>query len=409
MLDERLLPGETLTANYGWTLPDVGGSGNAWGGELNANFTSIDSILYSVQESVPAASSTTPVMDGTGAVGVSALFARADHVHPSDTSRYAASNPSGYQTAAQVTSALAPYAPLASPTFTGVPAGPTATAGTNTTQLATCAFVATAVGASVAGVSSFNTRTGAITLIGSDVTAAGGALLAGPTFTGTPSAPTASLGTSTTQLATTAFVGNANANLAPLASPTLSGVPTAPTASPGTASGQIATTGFVAASFAPLASPIFTGTVTIPAGTSGAAIAGVTNGSNAPAGQIGEWISAQQSTNQTMTSGTALNVTSISLTAGDWDVDGSVYFLSSGNVGSNYVASTSTTSATANAPGTPGRAQISTGATMGAVCLPTGRQRVNVSATTTIYLVGLATFGSGTCNAQGTIQARRMR
>lgn len=40
---------------------------------------------------------------------------------------------------------LSPYAPLASPTFTGVPAAPTATGGTSTTQLATTAFVATAV------------------------------------------------------------------------------------------------------------------------------------------------------------------------------------------------------------------------------------------------------------------------
>ena len=37
------------------------------------------------------------------------------------------------------------YAPLASPTFTGTPAAPTATAGTNTTQIATTAFVQTAV------------------------------------------------------------------------------------------------------------------------------------------------------------------------------------------------------------------------------------------------------------------------
>jgi hypothetical protein len=37
------------------------------------------------------------------------------------------------------------YAPLASPTLTGMPIAPTATLGTNTTQLATTAFVATAV------------------------------------------------------------------------------------------------------------------------------------------------------------------------------------------------------------------------------------------------------------------------
>ena len=45
-----------------------------------------------------------------------------------------------YATAAQGTLADA-AAPLASPTFTGVAAAPTATAGTNTTQLATTAFV----------------------------------------------------------------------------------------------------------------------------------------------------------------------------------------------------------------------------------------------------------------------------
>jgi hypothetical protein len=41
----------------------------------------------------------------------------------------------------------AKVAPIASPTFTGVPAAPTAAPSTNTTQLATTAFVATAVGA----------------------------------------------------------------------------------------------------------------------------------------------------------------------------------------------------------------------------------------------------------------------
>ena len=67
----------------------------------------------------------TPAMDGTAARGTSTHYARADHVHPADTSR----------------------APLASPTLTGTPAAPTATAGTNTTQIATTAFVAAAIAA----------------------------------------------------------------------------------------------------------------------------------------------------------------------------------------------------------------------------------------------------------------------
>jgi hypothetical protein len=60
-----------------------------------------------------------PLMDGTAAVGTSLLFARQDHVHPSDTSRYAANNPAGYQTAAQVTASLGAYLPLSGGTVSG--------------------------------------------------------------------------------------------------------------------------------------------------------------------------------------------------------------------------------------------------------------------------------------------------
>lgn len=41
---------------------------------------------------IPAASSANPAMDGTAAAGSSANYARADHVHPTDTSRAAASH-----------------------------------------------------------------------------------------------------------------------------------------------------------------------------------------------------------------------------------------------------------------------------------------------------------------------------
>ncbi len=51
---------------------------------------------------------------------------------------------------------------LTSPGFAGVPTAPTATAGTNTLQLATTAFVQAAVAASTAGVSTFNGRTGTV-------------------------------------------------------------------------------------------------------------------------------------------------------------------------------------------------------------------------------------------------------
>ena len=65
-----------------------------------------------------------------------------------------------------------------------------------------------------------------------------------PAFSGIPTAPTATAGTSTTQLATTAFVTS---------SPQFTGVPTAPTATTGTSTTQLATTAFVTSS------PQFTG------------------------------------------------------------------------------------------------------------------------------------------------------
>lgn len=120
-----------------------------------------------------------------------------------------------------LTSDLAAKAPLASPTFTGTPAAPTATAGTNTTQVATTAFVTTAVAAGGGSTPDADASTkGKIQLAGdlggtaaspTVVGLSGKAPLASPTFTGTPAAPTASAGTNTTQVATTAFATTASA------------------------------------------------------------------------------------------------------------------------------------------------------------------------------------------------------
>lgn len=100
-------------------------------------------------------------------------------------------------------------APLNSPIFTGTPSGTTAAPGTASTQLATTAFVTNAVSAATAGVSSFNTRTGAVTLQAADIAGVGGALLAGPSFTGAPTAPTPAAGSDSDAIATTAFVQTA--------------------------------------------------------------------------------------------------------------------------------------------------------------------------------------------------------
>ena len=58
---------------------------------------------------------------------------------------------SGWTTRADIKTALDLKAALASPTFTGTPAAPTAAPGTNTTQVATTAFVTAAVAAQGGG------------------------------------------------------------------------------------------------------------------------------------------------------------------------------------------------------------------------------------------------------------------
>lgn len=143
------------------------------------------------------------------------------------------------------TTELALKAPLASPTFTGVPAGPTAIEATNTTQLATTAFAHSV--ASAAQTAAESAATTALALK---------APLASPTLTGTPKAPTATAATNTEQLASTAFVQTAKGEAesaastalalkAPLSSPTFTGVPAAPTATAATNTTQVASTAFV--------------------------------------------------------------------------------------------------------------------------------------------------------------------
>jgi hypothetical protein len=147
-----------------------------------------------------------------------------------------------------------------------------------------------------------------------------------------------------------------------------------------------------------------------PSDTTRAPLAGVTNGSNAAAGQVGEFVTAARTTNLALTTGVAANLTTISLTAGDWDVNGNVNLLFS-VTGSVAVGSLSLTSgADQGAADGSGYGQINvTPASLTYVSLATGSMRVSIAATTTVYLTASGFFASGTCNAQGVIRARRVR
>lgn len=106
----------------------------------------------------------------------------------------------------------ATIARVASPTFTGTPAAPTATIDTSTTQLATTAFVlgqAASVDPLMNGTVALGTSTKYARQDHVHASDTSRAPLASPALTGVPTAPTASAGNSTTQLATTAFVSTA--------------------------------------------------------------------------------------------------------------------------------------------------------------------------------------------------------
>lgn len=145
-------------------------------------------------------------------------------------------------------------------------------------------------------------------------------------------------------------------------------------------------------------------------------IAGSATNDNATAGYVGEEISAIQSTytNYT-TSATYQNITSITLTAGDWDL--SAFFTYSSNsatitAASNAIFAISTTTASA-AGATEGRniAYLPQAALLGTSLFSEAISpyRVSISSTTTYYLNSQATFTLGNPQYVGGLRARRVR
>jgi hypothetical protein len=301
-------------------------------------------------------------MDGTANVGTGTTWARADHVHPSDTSRYAAANPAGYQTAANVTTALAPYAPLNNPVFTGtvtLPADPSAAL-----QAATKQYV-DAHGA---------TPGSAIVFIGDTP----------------PSSPAVgglwwdSVGG---QLYTFYNDGNSSQWVVANNSPAGPAGPAGATGATGPAGAQG------------------------PAGPQGVFGPGVTDGSNAAAGQVGEVISSTVTAGVALTSNTTIVVASIALTPGDWEVFGNIFV----SIGTGAPSSLSAAlSLTANLPASVNVAYSRTGSYQTFTAstpaqFVVGAARNNSASSFTYYLLVNATFPSGSPTATGVIWARRAR
>ncbi len=147
------------------------------------------------------------------------------------------------------------------------------------------------------------------------------------------------------------------------------------------------------------------------AGNSGVTLQGTRTNDSAASGKIGEYLTGQTSTTS-MTSGISVTLASVSLTAGDWDVEGTTQLNPAvTTVISNAKAGVNTTNNTLPGPMTAGgysAIDATTAAGSGHV-MQTGSQRLSLTTTTTVYLVGQATFTISTMTGDGFIRARRVR
>lgn len=225
-------------------------------------------------------------------------------------------------------------------------------------------------------------------------------LSASPTLTGVPLAPTAAQNTNTTQLATTAFVLNQANDTA--ANILMDGTQSAGTLETYARSNHRHPTD---TSRAPVASPAFTGAATF----SGTVVyQGFTDGSEAASGKVGQVITAERTVALSLATNTPVNITSIALTAGDWEVRGVVKYGGTASNSSYKAVGISSTSATLDekltVTVTPG-----TNTSLINDSLPAANERFNVTSTTTVYLVTAAGFSGGTQTVVGSILARRVR
>ncbi len=143
-------------------------------------------------------------------------------------------------------------------------------------------------------------------------------------------------------------------------------------------------------------------------------IIGTTTNNDAAAGSVGEFVSSEVAggAGSGLTTATPADVTSISLTAGDWDVWGYAGFQASNTTNIvTLIGSVSSTSATSNANSSInqyGGTGIAISGTQN-IQFTVPQQRFSLSGTTTIYLVVNQVFSVSTMTRFGGIYARRRR
>jgi len=177
--------------------------------------------------------------------------------------------------------------------------------------------------------------------------------------------------------------------------------------------GSTGTGNFVGANTPTLITPVIgaaTGTSLAFSPTTGGII-GTTTNDNAAAGKVGEFVSSviADASAVSISSATNTNLTTISLTAGDWDVWGNVNF-GTVTVGSSFMAAwISSTSAALPDNSLFSGLNSATGTIGSQSGITAPLVRFSLAGTTTIYISARINLTGGTANMCGGIYARRRR
>lgn len=154
---------------------------------------------------------------------------------------------------------------------------------------------------------------------------------------------------------------------------------------------------------------------TLPAARTNGHQNGTATNDNAAAGEIGEPIEATLAAGSatSLTTATAKDITTITLSAGDWEVSGVVYFIPTAttNPTSLSVYNSNTLNTVDSTPGKwaqwAGPAAVDANAFHRSITI--NPYRISLSGSTTLHLVAAAVFTTSTMTAYGYFRARRPR
>lgn len=177
---------------------------------------------------------------------------------------------------------------------------------------------------------------------------------------------------------------------------------------------------YVDTGYAPLNSPTFSGNPFLASAsatrlsfTSTSGIIGTTTNDNAATGSVGEQVESVvtfASPTTGFVTGTPKNVTSISLTAGDWEVCGQIISVPNGATTTSSIrGSISTVTNTGAAAEYLNLNEVNSTGAGRIMSVSLANRRFSLVATTTIYLVAQFDFAVNAMGAAGFLRARRVR